>query len=63
MSTAATVPSWMTAEYAAPGILPAEQLRDDAQVRGGADGEELGESLNQAEDDGFDETHKERARM
>ena len=34
MRTAASVPSWQTAVNAAPGILPAEDRRNDAQVRG-----------------------------
>ena len=33
------------------GIAPAEELGDDLQMAGGGDGDELGEALDQAEDD------------
>ena len=39
------------------GILDPHEFRDDAQVRGAADGQEFGESLHDAENDGLDEGH------
>ena len=35
-------------------IAPAEELGDDLQMAGGGDGDELGEALDEAEDDGFE---------
>ena len=46
ISTAASVPSWVIAVNAAPGILPAEERGDDALVRTGGDRQELGQSLH-----------------
>ena len=46
-----------------PGVLPAEQLGGDAEVGGRADGQELGDALDQAEDDGAEETHWRAALM
>ena len=51
------VPSWMTAVNAAPGILPAHEGRHDPQVRGARDGQELGQPLDDAEDDGLERVH------
>ena len=55
MSTASSVPIWITAVNAAPGIAPAEQLGEDPQVRAAGDRQELGQPLEQAEDDGLEE--------
>ncbi len=51
------VPSWTTAVKAAPGIVPAEEGGDDAQVGGARDGQELGQPLHDPEDDGLKGVH------
>ena len=40
-----------------PGILPARECGDDAQVRGARDRQELGEPLCDPEDDGLEPRH------
>ena len=54
-TTAAIVPSWMTAVNAAPGVVPAGEGGDDAQVAAAGDRQELGESLDDPQDDGLEE--------
>src|SRR5207248_832043 len=39
------------------GVLPAEQVGDDLEVGGAADGEELGESLDDSQGEGFGAGH------
>ena len=61
---AAVVPSWTMAVNGGARVVrgaavevPAEQRRDDAQVGGRRDRQELGESLDDAEDDRLEERH------
>ncbi len=55
ISTASSVPIWITAVNAAPGVAPAEQLGVDAQVGAAGDRQELGEPLDGPEHDGLEE--------
>ena len=42
---------------AGAGVVPAEQRRDDPQVAAGGDRQELGQPLDEAEDEGFEGVH------
>ena len=58
MMTASSVPSCVIAVKVAPGIgRRRQELADDAQVRARRDRQELGQALDQAEDDRLDEIH------
>ncbi len=57
-TTAASVPICVIAVNAAPGSSARRQERaEDAQMRAGGDGQELGESLDEAQDDRFEQVH------
>ena len=58
--TAASVPIWVIAVNAAPGSSQPNSLPDDPQVGAGGDRQELGEALDDPEDDGFDPAHLSR---
>src|SRR6185436_12752996 len=45
------------------GVLPAEDRRNDAQVCAGRDRQELGEALDDPEDDRLEQVHAERERL
>jgi hypothetical protein len=45
------------------GIVPAEERRDDPEVAGAGDRQELGEALHDAEDDGFELAHSRCERL
>ena len=55
MIAASSVPNWMTARRRGAGIAPPEEHRNDLEMRGGGDGDEFGEALDEAEDDRFDD--------
>ena len=58
MITAVSVPSWVIAVKAEPGILAAEELADDRLVRAGGDRQELRQALHDAQHQGLQPTHR-----
>ena len=60
ISTAASVPSWVTAVNAAPGSSQPSMRRDDPLVGARGDRQELGEPLHDPEDDRLDQVSRPR---
>ena len=60
--TASSVPIWVTAVNEAPRVARAPELGVDRQVGGGRDGQELRQTLDDAENDRFEPAHDSSSR-